>query len=95
MRLLSRNDDSATDPARLSNLPELSLPLLTVQPQEPFAHQLQQVLANPLDEPDPRLIDALENPRDRLYVIKLEKDIIKFVQEKTYVDNYWWYTNGG
>jgi hypothetical protein len=52
-------------------------------------------LANPLDEPDPRLIDALENPRDRLYVIKLEKDIIKFVQEKTYVDNYWWYTNGG
>ncbi|RPA95562.1 hypothetical protein L873DRAFT_1812676 [Choiromyces venosus 120613-1] len=38
-----------------------------------------------IDEPDQRLLDALENQRDRLFVIKLEQDVIDFI-EKTSSD---------
>jgi hypothetical protein len=40
------------------------------------------MLCDPVDQPDPRLIDALENPRDRLFVIKLEKDLVAFIEDK-------------
>jgi hypothetical protein len=42
------------------------------------------MLNNDVDRPDPRLIDALEHPRDRLFVIKLEKELIAFVENKGY-----------
>lgn len=37
---------------------------------------------DPVDQPDPRLLDALENPRDRIFVIKLEKDFVVFVTDE-------------
>jgi hypothetical protein len=40
------------------------------------------MLCDPVDQPDPRLIDALENPRDRIFVIKLEKDLVAFIEDK-------------
>ena len=49
---------------------------------EPFSHQLENLLRNPVDRPDPRLLDALENPHDRIFVVKLEKDLINFIEDK-------------
>ncbi|KAI5813912.1 hypothetical protein BZA77DRAFT_111691 [Pyronema omphalodes] len=48
-----------------------------------FSQQLPGIVNNDVDRPDPRLIDALEHPRDRLFVIKLEKELIAFVENKT------------
>lgn len=33
--------------------------------------------------PDPKLLEALENPRDRVFVLKLEQDVIDFVKDAT------------
>lgn len=52
--------------------------------EEPFSHQIQTLLCDPVDRPDPRLIDALENPRDRIFVVKLEKDLIAFIEDKRF-----------
>ena len=49
---------------------------------EPFSHQLENLLRNPVDRPGPRLLDALENPHDRIFVVKLEKDLINFIEDK-------------
>jgi hypothetical protein len=35
--------------------------------------------------PDAKLLEALNNPRDRIWVLKLEQDIIDFVKDPTYV----------
>lgn len=43
------------------------------------------VSAQAVDLPDPRLISALENPRDRLFVIKLEKTILEFIEDEACV----------
>ena len=32
-------------------------------------------------EPDDRLVEALENPKDRLFVLRLEQDVIDFVKD--------------
>lgn len=64
-----------------------SSPVIVVSSQsqspEPFAEQLKPGLPILIDEPDERLLNALETPRDRLFVIKLEKDVINFIQENT------------
>lgn len=44
-----------------------------------------------VDEVDPRLMDALDNPRDRPFVLKLEKDVIVFVTG-TYVSTTSYFT---
>ncbi|KAL7273984.1 hypothetical protein RUND412_003145 [Rhizina undulata] len=86
IRFLPRNGNglSQNNPATPATLQEPS-PIIVVssqsQPAEPFANQLQPVLANVIDEPDQRLLDALETPRDRLFVIKLEQDIVNFIRE--------------
>ncbi|TGZ80343.1 hypothetical protein EX30DRAFT_57411 [Ascodesmis nigricans] len=74
--------DSTEDSA--AETPELSSsPAVVVSSQEQLGRQLPNGLpAHPADHPDPRLLDALENPRDRLFVVKLEKDIIEFINEK-------------
>ena len=64
-----------------------SSPVIVVSPQaeEPGTHQVQKQGPLPcdlVDRPDPRLIDALENPRDRIFVIKLEKDLVAFIEDK-------------
>jgi hypothetical protein len=60
-------------------------PVIVVSSQSqspiPFASQLQPGVQNFIDAPDSRLIDALENPRDRLFVIKLEQDVIDFIEK--------------
>ncbi|KAI5784661.1 hypothetical protein EDC01DRAFT_631971 [Geopyxis carbonaria] len=80
VQLLSRSGESTPT---LSETSDQSSPAIIVTGQEPFAHQLQQMLVDPVDQPDPRLMDALANPRDRLFVIRLEKDLIDFVNEKS------------
>jgi hypothetical protein len=35
--------------------------------------------------PDAKLLEALNNPRDRIWVLKLEQDIIDFVKDPSYV----------
>jgi hypothetical protein len=37
--------------------------------------------------PDEKLIEALESPRDRLFVLKLEQDFIDFVKDSKYVES--------
>jgi hypothetical protein len=60
-------------------------PVIVVSSQSqspvPFASQLQSGIQNLIDAPDSRLIDALDNPRDRLFVIKLEQDVIDFIEK--------------
>lgn len=64
-----------------------SSPVIVVSSQsqspEPFADQLKPSLPIFIDEPDERLLSALDNYRDRLFVIKLEQDVINFIQENT------------
>jgi hypothetical protein len=36
-------------------------------------------------EPDEKLVEALENPKDRLFVLRLEQDLIEFVKDSKYV----------
>lgn len=79
--MLVRNGDSCSTPSENA---EKSSPLIVVSPQEPFSHQTQTVICDPVDQPDPRLLDALENPRDRIFVIKLEKDIVAFIEDKRF-----------
>lgn len=66
-----------------------SSPVIVVSSQsqspEPFVDQLNPGLSMLIDEPDERLLSALETPRDRLFVIKLEQDVINFIQENAYV----------
>lgn len=38
-------------------------------------------------EPDEKLVEALENPKDRLFVLRLEQDVIDFVKDSKYVDS--------
>ena len=47
-------------------------------PPPPSTHASVEML---IDEPDQRLLDALENQRDRLFVIKLEQDVIDFIEK--------------
>lgn len=47
-------------------------------PPPPSTHAGVEML---IDEPDQRLLDALENQRDRLFVIKLEQDVIDFIEK--------------
>ncbi|KAG0123724.1 hypothetical protein HOY82DRAFT_494926 [Tuber indicum] len=49
-------------------------------PPPPSTHASVEML---IDEPDQRLLDALENQRDRLFVIKLEQDVIDFVEKNS------------
>lgn len=66
-----------------------SSPVIVVSSQsqspEPFADQLKPVVPMLIDEPDERLLNALETPRDRLFVIRLEHDVINFIQDNMYV----------
>jgi hypothetical protein len=36
-------------------------------------------------EPDEKLLEALQSPRDRLFIVKLEQDFIDFIKEPRYV----------
>ncbi|CUS14635.1 unnamed protein product [Tuber aestivum] len=49
-------------------------------PPPPSTHPSVEML---IDEPDQRLLDALENQRDRLFVIKLEQDVIDFIEKNS------------
>jgi hypothetical protein len=39
-------------------------------------------------EPDEKLLEALQSPRDRLFIVKLEQDFIDFIKEPRYVIYY-------
>ncbi|KAF2166729.1 hypothetical protein M409DRAFT_54520 [Zasmidium cellare ATCC 36951] len=49
----------------------------------PSAHQAGPPPPEPVVDcaPDQKLLDALENPRDRVWVLKLEQDVIDFVKD--------------
>lgn len=38
------------------------------------------------EEPDERLVNALDNPRDRIFILKFECDAVQFIQKKDSVD---------
>jgi hypothetical protein len=64
--------------------------VLYVPPQGPGAGSLPAVarlvpVPIPTTEimPDPKLLEALDNPRDRVWVLKLEQDVIDFVKDAT------------
>lgn len=47
-----------------------------------FVQPAPNMLGKPDDlPPDPKLLEALNNPRDRIWVLKLEQDIIDFVKD--------------
>lgn len=54
----------------------------------PFANQLPDLpvtrIDGPSEEPDERLITALDNPRDRYFILKFEQEAYTFVQKKTW-----------
>ncbi|KAL1302138.1 hypothetical protein AAFC00_002572 [Neodothiora populina] len=58
-----------------------SVPSPAGQPPS-FTQATQAMLGKPADfPPDPKLLEALSNPRDRIWVLKLEQDIIDFVKD--------------
>lgn len=63
-------------------------PVIVISAQEDgvetFASQMESVQAL-VDDPDPRLLDALENPRDRLFVLKIEQEVVNFILTTSYV----------
>lgn len=55
----------------------ISQPLVNGMPAVAGPHNLPAI-------PDEKLIEALESPRDRLFVLKLEQDFIDFVKDSRY-----------
>lgn len=43
--------------------------------------------AHPAAIPDEKLLEALNSPRDRLFIVKLEQDFIDFIKETRYVSS--------
>lgn len=39
--------------------------------------------------PDEKLIEALQSPRDRLFVVKIEQDFIDFIKDPRYVSSHY------
>ncbi|KAF2662333.1 hypothetical protein K491DRAFT_710273 [Lophiostoma macrostomum CBS 122681] len=54
--------------------PSVSQPIINGMPTVPAAHNMSTI-------PDEKLIEALESPRDRLFVLKLEQDFIDFIKD--------------
>jgi hypothetical protein len=52
----------------------MSQPIVNGMPNVAVSHALQA-------GPDEKLIEALESPRDRLFVLKLEQDFIDFIKD--------------
>lgn len=55
-----------------------SLPSQPVAATNPAGQQEQQL---PMTPPDEKLMEALQSPRDRVFVLKLEQDIIDFINQ--------------
>ncbi|KAI7355517.1 hypothetical protein KC320_g2822 [Hortaea werneckii] len=85
---------SSMDPQRRSMTPQgfrqPSLPqkgVLYVPPQGPGMGAVPNSRTDPEQQspvdvqPDPKLLEALESPRDRIWVLKLEQDIYDFVKD--------------
>lgn len=53
-----------------------------------FVLPVPSIMGKPDDlPPDPKLLEALNNPRDRIWVLKLEQDIIDFVKDSKCVSS--------
>ncbi|BFZ61727.1 hypothetical protein YB2330_002802 [Saitoella coloradoensis] len=93
MMLLRRPSASqstaATDTTSLVNVKRVeSQPLGIAKPPtlaEPAAAEGSETPSSIVSEDavDPLLIDAMENPKDRLFILKLEQDIRKFIKQNT------------
>jgi hypothetical protein len=85
-RLQTAEPEAAAKAAESTAQADALVPEAAAKPvPEPFAQQLQQMAVDPVDQPDPRLIDALGNQRDRIFVIKLEKEFVGFVKNERYM----------
>lgn len=70
--------------------PQMSLPPLTVALPTPVALPRPEVIT-PIgapfgfeyQEPDEKLFEALESPKDRLFLLRLEQEVITFVRDST------------
>ncbi|KAF2185629.1 hypothetical protein K469DRAFT_162779 [Zopfia rhizophila CBS 207.26] len=58
----------------------MSQPVVNGMPNMTGPHNMPAI-------PDEKLIEALESPRDRLFVLKLEQDFIDFVKDSKYADS--------
>ncbi|SMQ55707.1 unnamed protein product [Zymoseptoria tritici ST99CH_3D7] len=83
---------SSMEPSRRTGPPppfgNASKGMLYVPPQGPGIGAVPNVSRSPPDgspvadcPPDQKLLDALDNPRDRVWVLKLEQDVIDFVKD--------------
>nr|POE94285.1 r3h domain-containing protein 2 [Quercus suber] len=76
---------ACTTPQRLAPGLSASRGVLYVPPHGPGIGHIptsRDELGHPVDfAPDPKLLEALESPRDRIWVLKLEQDIFDFVKD--------------
>ena len=61
---------------------DLRIPLAAVTSAPESMNQLYQ------QAPDDKLVEALQSPKDRLFLLRLEKDVISFVQDSKWVPSH-------
>ena len=52
---------------------------------QPVGNGMPPGVPNLPSAPDEKLIEALQSPRDRLFVVKIEQDFIDFIKDSRYV----------
>ncbi|KAI5809665.1 hypothetical protein DFH27DRAFT_597613 [Peziza echinospora] len=78
----ANSDNPGSDIKQESPRPVIVVSPCTVD-TKPSLPQDIQTPPNLVDDPDPRLVDALNNVRDRPFILKLEQQVISFIGEST------------
>jgi len=73
---ITRTDPGFSMPLVVSNVPNMHLSMAPVSSQ-----QLRAPLPGMIIPPDEKLLEALASPKDRLFVLKIEQDMIDFVKD--------------
>ena len=81
-RVIADIEEEGPQTMHAPNVPPLPAPMMSrpdvpavVRPSIDFEYR----------EPDEKLFEALESPKDRMFLLRLEQDIIDFVKNSTYV----------
>lgn len=82
-------------PGIAEEAPQMTLSPLTSTLPAPVALQRPEAIsingapfAIEYQEPDEKLFEALESPKDRMFLLRLEQEVIAFVRDSTYERNY-------
>ena len=81
-RLLSGTTDDAR--RAVAPIPIACPPVVAVPPDGNVAGPVPPIPAV-VSTPDEKLIEALESPRDRMFLLQLEKQFVIFIRDSTYV----------